>query len=132
VIVLDASAVVEWLLQSAKAGAVDARAFSQRSRSAMRLICLMSKSHRALRRLVARQGHLGQPRLAGARGPGGPAADSVLRTIGCSGRIWELRHNLTAYDAAYVALAEALEVPLLTCDRRIKGASGHAAQVEVI
>jgi len=31
-------------------------------------------------------------------------------------RIWELRHNLTAYDAAYVALAEALEVPLLTRD----------------
>jgi predicted nucleic acid-binding protein len=33
--------------------------------------------------------------------------------------IWELRRNLTAYDAAYVALAEALDAPLLTCDRAL-------------
>jgi len=36
-------------------------------------------------------------------------------------RIWELRHNLTAYDAAYVALSEELEVPLITCDRPCRG-----------
>ena len=47
-------------------------------------------------------------------------------------RIWELRHNLTAYDATYVALAEALEVPLVTCDRSIAVAPGHHARVEVI
>lgn len=47
-------------------------------------------------------------------------------------RIWELRRNLTAYDAAYVALAEALDVPLLTADRRIARASGHAADVQLI
>lgn len=43
-------------------------------------------------------------------------------------RIWELRHNFTAYDAAYIALAEALDAPLLTCDRAL-AASGHRAQV---
>jgi predicted nucleic acid-binding protein len=47
-------------------------------------------------------------------------------------RIWELRHNLTAYDAAYVALAEVLDAPLLTCDRRLGRASGHGARVEVV
>lgn len=47
-------------------------------------------------------------------------------------RIWHLRHNLTAYDAAYVALAEFLGAPLLTRDARLARSSGHAAQIEVI
>jgi predicted nucleic acid-binding protein len=47
-------------------------------------------------------------------------------------RIWELRANLTAYDAAYVALAEVLGAPLLTFDRRLAGAPGHDATVEVL
>lgn len=47
-------------------------------------------------------------------------------------RVWDLRNNLTAYDAAYVALAEALDAPLLTRDRRLASAPGHAARVEVI
>jgi predicted nucleic acid-binding protein len=47
-------------------------------------------------------------------------------------RIWELRATLTAYDAAYVALAELLDSPLLTCDRKIAGAPGHNANVEVM
>ena len=47
-------------------------------------------------------------------------------------RIWELRDNLTAYDATYVALAEALECTLLTRDRRIAEAPGIRCPVEVI
>jgi predicted nucleic acid-binding protein len=39
-------------------------------------------------------------------------------------RIWELRDNLTVYDAAYVALAEALDVPLLTADRKLARTTG--------
>ncbi len=46
-------------------------------------------------------------------------------------RVWALRENLTAYDAAYVALAEILEATLLTCDGRIRRAPGHSARVEV-
>jgi predicted nucleic acid-binding protein len=46
-------------------------------------------------------------------------------------RAWELRHNLTAYDAVYVALAEILGATLLTRDDRIFRASGHVAHVEV-
>lgn len=47
-------------------------------------------------------------------------------------RVWQLRHNLTAYDAMYVALAEALDVPLLTLDAALRDAPGHQASVEVL
>lgn len=47
-------------------------------------------------------------------------------------RCWELRANLTTYDAAYVALAEALDVLLLTGDRRLARASGPACQIELL
>jgi predicted nucleic acid-binding protein len=48
-----------------------------------------------------------------------------------SDRMWELRHNFTAYDAAFVALSEALEVSLVTCDVSLASNPGHAAQIEV-
>lgn len=47
-------------------------------------------------------------------------------------RIWALRNNLTAYDAAYVALAEALPAPLLTRDRALATAPGHDARIELV
>lgn len=47
-------------------------------------------------------------------------------------RMWALRHNLTAYDAAYVALAEATGAPLLTADRKLANAPGIACDVELI
>jgi predicted nucleic acid-binding protein len=47
-------------------------------------------------------------------------------------RIWALRANLTAYDAAYVALAEALGAPLLTRDRGLAGSAGHTARIELV
>jgi predicted nucleic acid-binding protein len=55
------------------------------------------------------------------RYPHGPLSD----------RIWALRHNLSAYDAAFVALAEILAAPLITCDARVASSSGHDAQVEL-
>jgi len=83
-----------------------------------------------LRRLVA-AGHLSEDRAADAR------ADFADLTIVryehgfLADRIWELRHNLTAYDAAFVSLSETLDVPLVTCDRRLASAPGHRAQVEL-
>jgi predicted nucleic acid-binding protein len=47
-------------------------------------------------------------------------------------RIWQLRHNLTAYDAAYIALAEALQAPFLTCDRALASIPGCRAKVRVV
>jgi predicted nucleic acid-binding protein len=59
--------------------------------------------------------------LAIVRYPHQPLAD----------RMWELRHNLSAYDAAFVALSEALGVPLVTCDGRLASSSGHQAEIEL-
>ena len=47
-------------------------------------------------------------------------------------RIFALRHNQTAYDAAYVALAEFLSAPLVTRDRRLAQSSGHKARIEYV
>lgn len=47
-------------------------------------------------------------------------------------RCWELRDNLTVYDAAYVALAEAMQATLLTGDRRLSGASGPRCPIEIL
>ena len=47
-------------------------------------------------------------------------------------RVWALRENLTAYDAVYVALAEALETTLLTCDGRLARAPGMARRVQLV
>ena len=47
-------------------------------------------------------------------------------------RVWELRKNLTAYDAVYVALAEVLDGVLLTCDRRLSQAPGMRRRVALV
>ena len=47
-------------------------------------------------------------------------------------RIWDLRHNLTAYDGAYVALAEVTHALLVTTDRKVASAPGHNAEVVLV
>ena len=47
-------------------------------------------------------------------------------------RIWALRHNVTAYDAAYLALAESLPAPLITRDVRLAATVGHRATIELV
>ena len=47
-------------------------------------------------------------------------------------RCWELRHNLTVYDAAYVVVAEALEVRVLTADARLANAPGPRCEIELL
>jgi predicted nucleic acid-binding protein len=47
-------------------------------------------------------------------------------------RIWELRDNLTPYDAAYIAIAERLNAPLITCDGKLSAANGPACRFELI
>ena len=47
-------------------------------------------------------------------------------------RVWALRNNVTAYDAVYVALAEALDAPLLTRDRRLAGSPLDGARIDLV
>ena len=59
--------------------------------------------------------------LAIVRYPHQPLAD----------RMWELRHNVSACDATFVALSELLAVPLVTCDGRLAASSGRQAEIEL-
>lgn len=54
-----------------------------------------------------------------------PSADGLRR------RAFQLRSNISSYDAAYVALAEALDCPLVTRDKRLSRSTGHGARIEV-
>ena len=84
----------------------------------------------ALRRLAA-AGRLTGDRAADARADS--AALLIVRYphLALVERAWELRENLSIYDGVYVALAELLETPLVTCDARLAAAPGHDAVVEV-
>ena len=129
-IVLDASAAIEWLLQSPTGVKIDKRILaSSESLHAPHLLDV--EVVQVLRRFVRERmitTQRGQEAL-------GDLADLPLHRYPHDfliPRVWELRATLTAYDAVYVALAEALDAPLLTCDVRIASASGHSANIEVV
>ncbi len=128
-IILDASVVVDLLLQAPDAERVMTRVLSGDSLHAPHLLDIevaqVFRRHatagvldpdRGLRALQLLQAF---PMTRYDHGPMLP-------------RIWALRNNLTAYDAAYVSLAEALGGCLLTRDRRLAAAPGHGARIEVI
>lgn len=83
-----------------------------------------------LRRLERRR-DLTRTQVAAAREQFGALAIDRYPHHPLSERVWELRTSLSAYDATYVSLAEALDATLVTTDRRISRASGVAAVVEV-
>ena len=84
----------------------------------------------AVRRLVA-AGELTDDRAADVRSDFADLAIVRYAHHPLADRMWELRQNLTAYDAAFVALAEALRVTLVTCDGRLARAGGHQAKIEL-
>jgi predicted nucleic acid-binding protein len=130
VIVVDASAVLEILLRTLVAPAIERRLFAAgESLHAPHLIDI-EVAH-VLRRYAA----AGDMSAERGREALEDLADLSLRRYSHDvllPRVWELRTNLTAYDAAYVALAEALGAPLITRDRRLAAAVGHRAAVEVV
>jgi predicted nucleic acid-binding protein len=130
VIVIDASAAVEWLLQTSGGARVAHRILS--SREALHAPHLLDvEVTQVFRRQVA-QGVIAASRAEEALQD---LLDLRVRRhphVLFLRRVWELRDNLTAYDALYVALAEALDATLLTRDGKLALAPGHHARVEVI
>jgi predicted nucleic acid-binding protein len=130
VIVADASAILELLLQTPLAAAVERRMLGDgETIHAPALIDL--EVAQVLRRYVNR----GEMSTARARVALDTMAVFPIERYTHEAllpRIWELRENLTAYDAAYVALAEALRAPLVTGDERLARAPGVRAAIELI
>ena len=128
-IVLDASAAVDWLLQTAAGLRIEQRIYA-RNVTLHTVHLLDLEFAQVLRRLV-REGTLPAKRAGEAIEDLAALRISRYAPVLLIDRIWRLRHNLSAYDAAYVALAEELKAPLITRDQRLAAAPGHAAAVEV-
>ena len=129
-IVVDASAVLETLLQTDLAGRLMECMFEPSNSLHSPHLLDVEVTH-AFRRMVQRKD------ITAVRAEQGLADFSQLHIERHShqaliGRIWQLRESMTAYDGAYVALAEALGAPMLTCDSRIAHAHGHRARIDLI
>ena len=127
-IVLDASAVVDYVLWIGAAERIAQRISTGDSIHAPYLLDI-EVAH-ALRRYALRGA------LSPARGAEALADLAELRLrryphLPLLPRIWALRENLSAFDAAYIALAEALNAPLVTSDAALARAPGHSARIEV-
>jgi predicted nucleic acid-binding protein len=130
VIVLDASALLELLLDTEAGARVADRALARRESLHAPHLVDLEVAHSVHR--FERMGEI-------SAGKAGEALEDLvrlsLRRHGHAvllGRIRELRHSCSAYDAAYVALAEALDAPLLTRDAHLARAHGHRARIELV
>ncbi|HLU98712.1 MAG TPA: type II toxin-antitoxin system VapC family toxin [Thermobifida alba] len=129
-IVVDASALVSWLLPSDRSAAVAARVKGRR---------LLAPSIIDLEFASVLRGLVSASKLSLAE------AEGALRKVSTGGipigrvmqeplmsRVWELRHNCTPYDAVYVATAEQWDVPLLTCDAKFTRTPGLRCEIDLV
>jgi len=128
VIVVDASVVLDLLLRTSDAGALEGRILTGESLHAPHLLDV--EVAQVLRRYVARG------EVAASRGKASLDVLSAFPIRRYShepllDRSWALRANHTAYDAAYIALAEALDATLVTRDRALATSPGHTARIEL-
>ncbi len=124
-IVVDASAAVRALLHDGEAR----RYLSTERLAAPHLVD--AEVIQALRRLVAR-GSVSETDAGRAVRQWSQLGLKRLAVDRLTTRVWALRHNLSAYDASYVALAEALDCPLLTADVRLASAPGPGCPITLV
>ena len=128
-IVVDASALIEVLLNTASGSRITERLFD--GQETLHAPCLLDIEVTQVLRRYALVGELTATR--GLQAIEDLADFPIIRYPHdlFLPRIWELRHNVTAYDAVYIVLAEALEAPLLTCDAKLVSTAGHHANIEL-
>jgi predicted nucleic acid-binding protein len=129
VIVLDSSAVIDYLLGIGVADDVDRLLARERSADAPDL--LVFEVVAALRR-AERSGHIDDERAAAAVEDLGDLPLEIFPSMPLRFRAWELRDNLATADAMFVALAEHLGEPLATKDRGLASAAKTFADIETI
>ena len=128
-IVLDASAAVDWLLQTSAGQRIEKRIYAHNeSLHAPHLLDL--EVTQVLRRLV-REGAISAQRAEAAVRDLLDLRITRYPHFLLLPEIWRRRNNISAYDAAYVVLAENLGAALVTRDGRLASAPGHAAIVEL-
>jgi predicted nucleic acid-binding protein len=128
--VVDASALLEFLLQTSLGARVEARLFDEENELHAPHLPDVEIAQ-GLRRLV-RTGEVSSGRAEEAIAD---LTDLDLHRhahLDLLDRAWRLRDTISAYDAMYVALAEAIEAPIVTCDSPLAKAPGHRARIEVI
>jgi predicted nucleic acid-binding protein len=136
-IVLDASAVVDWMLQTPAGQRIEERIYepsgarSGAQTETLFTVHLLDVEFAQVMRRLVREGTLTPKRASEAIDDLTALRITRYAPVLLLNRIWRLRQNLSAYDAAYVALAEELKAPLITRDKRIAASPGHAAAVEV-
>ena len=128
-IVVDASCLIEWLLDRPKGAAIDQRLFHTDVDPCAPSLIDVEVCH-ALRRLWLLK------QLSASRAVEAIGDLRALRLVRFPHEellegMWRLRVNHSAYDATYVALAEALDAPLATCDKKLAAAVAGKVQVEV-
>jgi predicted nucleic acid-binding protein len=127
-VIVDASAVLEWLLQTR----VGIKIFNKIAGEEVHAPHLLDiEVAQSLRRMV-RKRLVAESRAQFALYDLADAHIIRHPHVTFLPVVWALRHNISAYDAVYVALAEAHEATLLTCDAKLAAAPGHMAHVEYI
>ena len=125
---IDSSALVEWLLRTPTGFRVAHRVLaSSDALHAPELIFAEVPS--AFKRMIVLRKTTVDAAEEGLR----DLANLRLKThphLSLVRRVWDLRDSVSAYDAMYIALAERLDAPLLTCDRKLAATHGHQVHVE--
>jgi predicted nucleic acid-binding protein len=128
-IVLDASAAVDWLLQTPAGQRIENRIYSRNE--TLHTPHLPDLEVIQVLRRLARQGVVPVQRAAEAMLDLLDLRITRYPHLVLLPRIWQLRHNFSVHDAAYIVLAEKLGAALVTRDGRLASASGHAAAIEL-